>query len=91
MISCKEKITCSNILNVIQLLKMSKSTHVIRLCKKTYFKDQFNLFKNDCRKTRSTTNEVLKYKNKKYIVNDTFVTSDGNCCTDKNVRVDQLN
>ena len=33
--------------------------------KKTYFKNKFAIFKNDCRKTWSTINEVLKSKNKK--------------------------
>ena len=47
--------------------------------------------KNDCRKTWSTIKEVLKSKNKKTIINDKFITSDGNCCTDKNKIVNQFN
>ena len=69
----------------------NKLTHIIRLSKKTYFKNKFAIFKNDCRKTWSTINEVLKHKNKKTSINDTFITSDGNCCTDKNEIVNQFN
>ncbi len=60
-----------------------KLTHIIRLSKKTYFKNKFAVFKNDCRKTWSTINEVLKSQ-KKTSINDTFITSNGNCCTEKN-------
>ena len=59
----------------------NKLTHIIRQSKKTYFKNKFAIFKNDCRKTWST----------KTIINDTFITSDGNCCTDKNKIINQFN
>ena len=35
--------------------------------------------------------EVLKSKNKKTIINDKFITSHGNCCTDKNNMVNHFN
>ena len=46
----------------------NKLTHIIRLSKKTYFKNKFAIIKNDCRKTWSTINEVLKHKNKKLVL-----------------------
>ncbi len=54
-----------------QTFKILKNmlTHIIRLSKKTYFKNKFAIFKNDCRKTWSTkNNEVLKSKNKKLVL-----------------------
>ena len=48
----------------------NKLTHIIRLSKKIYFRNKFDIFKNDCRKTWSTINEVLKSKNKKTNIND---------------------
>ena len=42
----------------------NKLTHIIKLSKKTYLKNKFDIFKNDCRKTWSTINEVLKSKKK---------------------------
>ena len=36
-------------------------------------------------------NEVLKSKNKKHMVNDKFITSEGTSCTDKNEIVEQFN
>ena len=46
----------------------NKLTHIIRLSKKTYFKNKFAIFKNDCRITWSTIiKEVLKSKNKKLL------------------------
>ena len=38
----------------------NKLTHVIRTSKKSYFKNKFDLYKNDCKKTWNTINEVLK-------------------------------
>ena len=38
-----------------------------------------------------TINEVLKSKNKKHMVNDKFVTSEGTGCTDKNDIVELFN
>ena len=73
-----------------KILKI-KLTHIIRLSKKTYFKNKFAIFKNDCRKTWSTINEVLKSKNNFFIINDKFITSDENCCTDKHKIVNQFN
>ena len=69
----------------------NKLTHIIRLSKKIYFRNKFDIFKNDCRKTWSTINEVLKSKNKKTNINEKFITSDGNCCADKNKIVNQFN
>ena len=46
----------------------NKLTHIIRLSKKIYFRNKFDIFKNDCRKTWSTINEVLKSKNKKLVL-----------------------
>ena len=43
----------------------NKLTHIIRLSKKIYFRNKFDIFKNDCRKTWSTINEVLKSKKTK--------------------------
>ena len=66
------------------IIYKNKLTHIIRLSKKLYFRNKFDIFKNDCRKT-CTIDEVLKSKNKKTNINDKFITSDGNCCTDKNI------
>ena len=49
------------------------------------------MYKQDCRKTWNTINEVLKSKNKEHIVNDKFITFEGNSCTDKNEIVEQFN
>ena len=92
--SCKEKTAykiykCNPTIENEQTYKIYKNklTHIIRLSKKLYFR---NKFRNDCRKTWSTINEVLKSKNKKPNINDKFITSDGNCCTDKNKIVNQF-
>ena len=69
----------------------NKLTHIIRQSKKMHFKNKFELYKKDCRKTWNTINEVLKSKNKKHIVNDKFITSEGNSCTDKHEIVEQFN
>ena len=55
----------------------NKLTHIIRQSKKMHFKNKFELYKKDCRKTWNTINEVLKSKNKKHMVNDKFTTSEG--------------
>ena len=97
--SCKEKnhlykiYKCNPTIESEQTYKIYKNklTHIIRLSKKLYFRNKFDIFKNDCRKTWSTINEVLKSKNKKTNINDKFMTSDGNCCTDKNKIVNQFN
>ena len=70
--------------------KKNKHTRIIRQSKKMHFKNKFKLYKNDCRKTWNTVNKVLKSKNKKHTVNDTFITSEGTSCTDKNEVVDQF-
>ena len=56
-----------------------------------HFKNKFELYKKDCRKTWNTINEVLKSKNKKHLVNDKFITSEGTSCTDQNEIVEQFN
>ena len=56
-----------------------------------HFKNKFELYKKDCRKTWNTINEVLKSKNKKHMVNDKFTTSEGTSITDKNEIVEQFN
>ena len=97
--SCEEKnrlykiYKCNPTIENEQTYKIYKNklTHIIRLSKKIYFRNKFDIFKNDCRKTWSTINEVLKSKNKKTNINEKFITSDGNCCTDKNKIVNQFN
>ena len=74
----------------IKLIK-NKLTHIIRQSKKMHFKNKFELYKKDCKKTWNTINEVLKSKNKKHMVNDKFITSEGTSCTDKNEIVEQFN
>ena len=69
----------------------NKLTHIIRQSKKMHFKNKFELYKKDCKKTWNTINEVLKSKNKKHMVNDKFITSEGTSCTDKNEIVEQFN
>ena len=69
----------------------NKLTRIIRQSKKMHFKNKFELYKKDCRKTWNTINEVLKSKNKKHMVNDKFITSEGTSCTDKNEIVEQFN
>ena len=56
-----------------------------------HFKNKFELYKKDCKKTWYTINEVLQLKNKKHMVNDKFITSEGTSCTDKNEIVEQFN
>ena len=56
-----------------------------------HFKNKFELYKKYCRKTWNSINEVLKSKNKKHMVNDKFITSEGTSCTDKNEIVEQFN
>ena len=56
-----------------------------------HFKNKFELYQKDCRKTWNTINEVLKSKNKEHIVNDKFITFEGKSCTDKNEIVEQFN
>ena len=56
-----------------------------------HFKNKFELYKKDCRKTWNTINEVLKSKNKKHMVNDKFTTYEGTSITDKNEIVEQFN
>ena len=41
--------------------------------------------------TWNILNEVFKSKNKKHMVNDKFITSEGTSCTDKNEIVEQVN
>ena len=69
----------------------NKLTHIIRQSMKMHFKNKFELYKKDCRKTWNTINEVLKSKNKKHMVNDKFTTSEGTSITDKNEIVEQFN
>ena len=69
----------------------NKLTHIIRQSKKMHFKNKFELYKKYCRKTWNTINEVLKSKNKKHMVNDKFITSEGTSCTDKNEIVEPFN
>ena len=45
-----------------------------------YFKEKFDMHRNNGKKTWETISEILK--NKKTVVTDTFITSDGVHCTD---------
>ena len=60
----------------------NKLTHIIRIAKKIYFKEKFDMHRNNGKKTWETISEILKNKNKKAVVTDTFITSDGVPCTD---------
>ena len=56
--------------------------HIIRIAKKNYFKEKFDMHRNNGKKTWETISEILKNKNKKTKVTDTFITSNGVPCTD---------
>ena len=94
-----KKITIQNISIILQLktrlpiklIKKKKLTHIIRQSKKMHFKNKFELYKKDCKKTWNTKYEVLKSMNKKHMVNDKFISSEGTSCTDKNEIVEQNN
>ena len=58
----------------------NKLTHIIRIAKKIYFKEKFDMHRNNGKKTWETISEIPK--NKKTVVTDTFITSDGVPCTD---------
>ena len=58
----------------------NKLTHIIRIAKKNYFKEKFDMHRNNGEKTWETISEILK--NKKTKVTDTFITSNGVPCTD---------
>ena len=60
----------------------NKLTHIIRIAKKNYFKEKFDMHRNNGKKTWETISEILKNKNKKTTVTDTFITSNGVPCTD---------
>ena len=60
----------------------NKLTHIIRIAKKNYFKEKFDMYRNNGKKTWETISEILKNKNKKTKVTDTFITSNGVPCTD---------
>ena len=60
----------------------NKLTHIIRIAKKNYFKEKFDMHRNNGKKTWETISEILKNKNKKTKVTDTFITSNGVPCTD---------
>ena len=60
----------------------NKLTHIIRITKKNYFKEKFDMHRNNGKKTWETINEILKNKNKKTTVTDTFIASNGVPCTD---------
>ena len=55
---------------------------LIRIAKKNYFKEKFDMHRNNGKKTWETISEILKNKNKKTKVTDTFITSNGVPCTD---------
>ena len=60
----------------------NKLTHIIRIAKKNYFKEKIDMHRNNGEKTWETISEILKNKNKKTKVTDTFITSNGVPCTD---------
>ena len=60
----------------------NKLTHIIRIAKKNYFKEKFDMHRNNGKKTWETISEILKNKNKQTKVTDTFITSNGVPCTD---------
>ena len=60
----------------------NKLTHIIRIAKKNYFKEKFDMHRNNGGKTWETISEILKNKNKKTTATDTFITSNGVPCTD---------
>ena len=60
----------------------NKLTHIIRIAKKNYFKEKFDMHRNNGEKTWETISEILKNKTKKNTVTDTFITSNGVPCTD---------
>ena len=60
----------------------NKFTYIIRIAKKNYFKEKFDMHRNNGEKTWETISEILKNKNKKTTVTDTFITSNGVPCTD---------
>ena len=60
----------------------NKLTHIIRIAKKNYFKEKFDMHINNGKKTWETIGQILKNKNRKTTVTDTFITSNGIPCTD---------
>ena len=51
----------------------NKLTHIIRIAKKNYLKEKFDMHRNNGKKTWETISEILKNKNKKTTVTDTFI------------------
>ncbi len=60
----------------------NKLTHIIRIAKKNYFKEKIDMHRNNGEKTWETIGQILRNKNRKTIVTDTFITSNGMPCTD---------
>ena len=60
----------------------NKLTHIIRIAKKHYFKEKIDVHRNNGKKTWETIGQILKNKNRKTTVTDTFITSNGIPCTD---------
>ena len=58
------------------------ATNKYMLMRKNYFKEKFDMHRNNGKKTWETISEILKNKNKKTKVTDTFITSNGVPCTD---------
>ena len=60
----------------------NKLNHIIRIAKKNYFKEKCDMHRNSWEKTWETIGQILKNKNRKTTVTDTFITSNGIPCTD---------
>ena len=69
----------------------NKLTHLIRIAKKNYFKEKFDMHRNNGKKTWETIGEILKNKNRKTTVTDTFITPNGKTCTDKTETANNFN
>ena len=69
----------------------NKLTHLIRIAKKNYFKEKFDMHRNNGEKNWETIGEILKNKNRKTTVTDTFITSNGKTCTDKTETANNFN
>ena len=69
----------------------NKLTHLIRIAKKNYFKEKFDMHRNNGEKTWETIGEILKNKNRKTTVTDTFITPNGKTCTDKTETANNFN
>ena len=59
----------------------NKLTHIIRIAKKNYFKEKFDMHRNNGEKTWETIGEILKNQTKNTTATDTFITSNGVPCT----------